>query len=164
MLALVVTLLTQHTVITIFTLFIPSSPRWLLSKDREEDAISALRRLRPKGPEGDVHCRAEIEAIREALQERVHKGSWLDLLRGNNLRRTLLVMAYYFFQQATGQAFVSTYQTTFYKENGYAAQAFTYPVINGCLSLFSVIPCMILVDSLGCVIRLRQFVLLLLQS
>lgn len=51
--------------------------------------------------------------------------------------------------QTTGQAFVSTYQTTFYKTNGYAAHAFTYPVINGCLSFVSVIPAMYMVDKIG---------------
>lgn len=51
--------------------------------------------------------------------------------------------------QTTGQAFVSTYQTTFYKTNGYAAEAFTYPVINSCLGFLSVLPGMYLVDKFG---------------
>ncbi|TPX13777.1 uncharacterized protein E0L32_005721 [Thyridium curvatum] len=55
----------------------------------------------------------------------------------------------YFFQQVTGQAFVSTYQTTFYKTNGYADQAFTYPIITNCLNIVSVVPGMILIDTLG---------------
>ncbi|EXJ69785.1 uncharacterized protein A1O5_06856 [Cladophialophora psammophila CBS 110553] len=135
--------------IILFTLFIPSSPRWLLSKDRDHEAITALRRIRPKGDGSDDKCAAEIQAIKEALQEQVHKAPWLDLVRGTNLRRTALIIVYYFFQQTTGQAFVSTYQTTFYKTNGYADQAFTYPVINSCLSFLSVIPGMYLVDKLG---------------
>lgn len=51
--------------------------------------------------------------------------------------------------QATGQAFISTYQTTFYKQNGYASEAFTYPVVNACLSFISVIPAMIMSDQIG---------------
>ena len=86
-------------VIILFTFFIPSSPRWLLSKDREEDAVAALRRLRPKEDAHDGSCAAEIQAIREALQERVHKAPWTDLVRGTNFRRTMLVLVYYFFQQ-----------------------------------------------------------------
>jgi len=147
-------------------LFIPSSPRWLLSKDRDDEAVAALRRLRPKVDAADGKCAAEIQAIKEALQGHVHKAPWLDLVRRSNLRRTMIVIVYYFFQQVstfipeminvltcslqtTGQAFVSTYQTTFYKTNGYAAQAFTYPVVNSCLSFLSVIPAMYLVDKLG---------------
>jgi SP family sugar:H+ symporter-like MFS transporter len=82
-----------------FSLFIPDSPRWLLSKDRESDAVASLLRLRPKGEDMERNCAAEIQAIKEALQDRVHKAPWVDLVRGNNLRRTLLILAFYFFQQ-----------------------------------------------------------------
>lgn len=87
--------------ISLFTLFIPSSPRWLLSKDRDDDAIVALRRIRPKSDATDGSCEAEIQAIREALQEQVHKAPWFDLVRGSNFRRTLIVIVYYFFQQVS---------------------------------------------------------------
>ncbi|KAH8810673.1 putative sugar transporter [Xylogone sp. PMI_703] len=126
-----------------------SSPRWLLSKDRDEDAVAALRRLRPESDAANGNCAAEIQAIKDALQEHVHKAPWFDLVRGSNFRRTMIVIVYYFFQQTTGQAFVSTYQTTFYKTNGFADQAFTYPVINSCLSFLSVIPLMYFVDKIG---------------
>ncbi|KAL9476293.1 hypothetical protein ACSS6W_006134 [Trichoderma asperelloides] len=135
--------------IALFTIFIPNSPRWLLSKDREEEAVAALRRIRPEEDASNGNCEAEILAIKEAIQEDVHKAPWLDLVRGTNARRTFIVIVYYFFQQATGQAFVSTYQTVFYRSNGYAAHAFTYPIINSCLSLVSVIPGMYAVDKFG---------------
>ncbi|ETI27799.1 hypothetical protein G647_00248 [Cladophialophora carrionii CBS 160.54] len=135
--------------IILFTFFIPSSPRWLISKDRDDEAIQAIRRLRPKGPGSEAACAAEIHAIGEALQEHVHKAPWFDLLRGSNFRRTMIVLVYYFYQQTTGQAFVSTYQTTFYKTNGLADQAFTYPVISYCLSFLSVIPAMYTIDRIG---------------
>lgn len=92
---------TVYAVIVIFTCFIPSSPRWLLSKDREEEAIAALRRLRNKEEVANGNCEAEVQAIREALQEHVHKAPWTDLVRGTNLRRTMLVVVFYFFQQAS---------------------------------------------------------------
>ncbi|KAF9879040.1 hypothetical protein CkaCkLH20_03273 [Colletotrichum karsti] len=135
--------------IALFTLFIPSSPRWLLSKDREEDAVTALCRLRPKEDAENGNCEAEIVAIRGALQSHVHKGTWTDLLRSTNFRRTTIVIVYYFFQQTTGQAFVSTYQTVFYRENRYAAHAFTYPIINSCLGMIAVLPSMYMVDKIG---------------
>ncbi|CAG9953117.1 unnamed protein product [Clonostachys rosea f. rosea IK726] len=109
---------------------------------REEEALAALKRLRPKADAEDGTCEAEIQTIRAALQEHVHKGPWIDLFRGTNLRRTMEV-------QTTGQAFVSTYQTVFYKENGYADQAFTYPVILYCLNTLVVIPAMYLIEYMG---------------
>ena len=94
--------------IIVFTLFIPSSPRWLLSKDREEEARISLRRLRTKAEADEGRCDAEIQTIKEALQENVHKAPWTDLFRGNNFRRTMIVVVYYFFQQVrTPRAMVS---------------------------------------------------------
>ncbi|KAL4925284.1 sugar porter family MFS transporter [Aspergillus undulatus] len=131
------------------TFFIPNSPRWLLSKDRDEDALASLRRLRPNDDTTNGNCEAELQDIREALHEEVHKASWTDLVRGTNLRRTLIVVACYFFQQATGQAFVSTYQTKFYQQNGFADQAYTYPLISSVFGFVAVLIAMYFVDKLG---------------
>jgi hypothetical protein len=88
-------------VIIIVTFFIPTSPRWHLSKDRHEEALASLRQLRPKSDATNGNCELEIQSIREALQENVHKAPWSDLFSGGNLRRTVLVIVYYFFQQVS---------------------------------------------------------------
>ncbi len=85
--------------ISAFTFFIPSSPRWLLSKDREEEAVVSLRRLRTKADAFEGRCDAEVQEIKEALRGNVQKAPWADLIHGNNLRRTMIVVVYYFFQQ-----------------------------------------------------------------
>ncbi|OCF32680.1 hypothetical protein I317_06080 [Kwoniella heveanensis CBS 569] len=132
-----------------FVPFIPNSPRWLLSKDRDEEALAAMRKLRTSEEVANGQCEQEIALIRETLAIHLHKAPWSDLFKGTNRRRTMIVLISFTFQQITGQAFVSTYQTVFYKSNGYADQAFLYPVINGVLQLFAVIPGMFLVDNLG---------------
>lgn len=69
-------------------------PRWLLSKRRKDDAIETLRKIRPKQDVGmytldrqklwlievaaGLHM-AEIDAIEEALRNKMDKGPWLDL-------------------------------------------------------------------------------------
>ncbi|OAA76215.1 General substrate transporter [Akanthomyces lecanii RCEF 1005] len=88
--------------ISAFTFFIPSSPRWLLSKDREEEAVVSLRRLRTKADAFEGRCDAEVQEIKEALRGNVQKAPWADLIHGNNLRRTMIVVVYYFFQQMGG--------------------------------------------------------------
>ncbi|KAJ5983457.1 hypothetical protein N7481_005556 [Penicillium waksmanii] len=135
--------------IIICSIFIPNSPRWLLSKDRDEDAIASLRRLRPEEDASNGKCEAEISEIREGLREVVHKSAWIDLIRGSNLRRTSIVIVFYFFQQATGQAFVSTYQTKFYQQNGYAEYAYTYPLASSVLGVVAVLVAMCFIDKLG---------------
>ncbi|CAG8282028.1 unnamed protein product [Penicillium salamii] len=135
--------------IIVCTIFIPNSPRWLLSQDRDDDAIASLYQLRPKENGSSGKCEAELSEIRQSLHEVVHKAAWIDLIRGSNLRRTSIVMIFYFFQQATGQAFVSTYQTKFYQQNGFAEQAYTYPLASSVLGLIAVGMAMCFIDRLG---------------
>lgn len=91
--------------------FIPHSPRWLLSKDREEEAVACLQRLRNNADLDEGRCDEEIRLIKETLRDQVHKGPWLDLFHGTNLRRTFLVFAFYFFQQVCLSAIVLNQET-----------------------------------------------------
>ena len=98
--------------IVICAYFIPNSPRWLLSKDREEEAVAALRRLRSHGDFESGRCDEEIQAIRVSLQESVHKAPWTDMFRGTNVRRTMLVIVYYFFQQVSPTGYLLSIVTS----------------------------------------------------
>lgn len=84
------------------TFFIPDGPRWLISKDRLDDAVHSLERVRPKQDKDSGLCRVEAEAIREALENGIEKGPWLDLFRGTNLRRTLVPCVLSVLTQFTG--------------------------------------------------------------
>lgn len=126
--------------IVFFGLFIiPDAPRWLISKGRMADAVHTLERVRPREDVAAGTCRAEAEAIQEALNNKVEKGPWVDLFRGTNLRRTSIVLIILLLQQLTGQGFVSQYSPRFYKTVGLGAHAFDYNIASatagwaGCL-------------------------------
>ncbi|KIW53744.1 hypothetical protein PV05_06158 [Exophiala xenobiotica] len=126
--------------VVVFGLFIvPDAPRWLLSKSRFEDAVKSLERVRPGEDVRAGLCRKEAEAIREALDNKVEKGPWIDLVRGTNLRRTTIVLTLLLLQQFCGQGFVSQYSPRFYKKVGLGAHAFDYNIASatagwaGCL-------------------------------
>jgi MFS transporter, SP family, sugar:H+ symporter len=108
-----------------------------------------MKRLRTKDAVETGRCEEEVILIKQALQVHVHKASWKECVQGTNFRRFMLVMVYYTFQQITGQAFASTYQTVFYLNNGFAAQAFNYPLIGAAFGIIAVIPLMLLVDRMG---------------
>ncbi len=63
--------------------FMPESPRWLVRKNRMEDAIKALRRL--NGSREDYSPEEEAALLKDSIESDVKtKGSWLDLFRGTN--------------------------------------------------------------------------------
>lgn len=95
--------------------FTPESPRWLLLEDRQEEAITSLTRFRPNStPPSEIH--EEIERISQKISTQIQRKKFGDLLDGQNRRRTFIVVAANFFQQATGQAFASQYGTLFVKK------------------------------------------------
>lgn len=96
--------------------FIPESPRWLLMHDRDEEALRNLKLLRGAGNE--MAAETELELIRVSLREESDQGTWSDLFKGHNRRRTGVVIGVAFFFQATGQFFSGHYGTVFVKSLG----------------------------------------------
>ena len=82
---------------------VPESPRWLASKNRDEEAIAAMRLLRQEEEVID-----EMEEIADALEHerRIEKqgGSWADLFsdKGYMWYRTFIGFSMQFLQQFTG--------------------------------------------------------------
>ena len=130
-------------------LFIPSGPRWLLSKGRKDGAIHSLKRLRPKAEVAAGHCEEEADAIQEAMNNKMDKGPWLDLFRGTNLRRTEIAAVVFILQQFTGQGFVSQYSPRFYQTVGLGEHAFEYNIASSTVAWFGVLIGMSLFDTVG---------------
>lgn len=95
--------------------FIAESPRWLLLRGREAEALQSLRRLKPKSM-SDEDIQAEFDALSLKVSEQLQKRTFSDLFTKPNRLRTFVVVMCNFFQQATGQAFASQYGTLFVKQ------------------------------------------------
>lgn len=98
----------------------PETPRWLLSKDRTEDASRAIRRLRGRSyPEGQIH--AEVDEIAKYIRlerELAKESSYMDCFRGSDLRRTHIACGVVGFQVITGIQFISIYGAYFFSISG----------------------------------------------
>ncbi|KAI7759794.1 hypothetical protein LZL87_009117 [Fusarium oxysporum] len=117
--------------------WVPESPRWLLAKDRVEDATRSLRRIRKDKSEEDIEF--EIQAIQHA-HSNDHKGKWSELFDAKNRHRTMVAILAMFGQQITGQAFASQYSVIFYLSQVFGARSFVFSVLSSvaglaCLSI-----------------------------
>jgi len=70
--------------------FTPESPRWLLLKGRKESAMANLNKIRHKHEVETGATAAEVDAMEQMIEEAkaADSSSWLELFRGNYLRRT----------------------------------------------------------------------------
>ena len=76
----------------VFIFFIPESPRWLVAKDRSEEALQTLIKYHAEGQDS-AFVRAEMAQIQSTLRIEMRNStrSWLDLAATAGMRRRLLI-------------------------------------------------------------------------
>lgn len=75
---------------------------------------------------------AELASLQVGLAIEPEKGAFKELFQGVNLKRTAIVIAISFFQQATGQAFASQYGAIFIKSLG-TINTYNFTIITSCI-------------------------------
>lgn len=88
----------------------PESPRYLISKDRDDEAFDILVKYHAEGDRDSVFVRAEMAQIKLTLQAEMEgkKESWIDLFRHAGMRRRLFVTLFLgLFTQWSGNTLIS---------------------------------------------------------
>ena len=101
---------------TILTL--PESPRWLILKGREEEALQVLVALN-EAPADDPYIQNEFAAIKDTVLEE-SKGQFKDLFTMNenrNFHRVVLAYVNQMFQQISGINLITYYVPTIFQDN-----------------------------------------------
>ncbi|KAF7353306.1 Sugar transporter [Mycena sanguinolenta] len=98
--------------------WLPESPRWLVNRDRHDEATAILATLEAK-EQNDVYVVTKLrEIVESVVYEREHAVRWRDLLRGKvtgdtkTIRRLLLGAGTQFMQQFEGINIMSYYLPT----------------------------------------------------
>ncbi|KAF2029656.1 general substrate transporter [Setomelanomma holmii] len=102
--------------------FLPESPRWLVSKDRDDEAFAILTKYHAEGDANSVLVQAEMAQIRSTIKiEMEHsKQSWLDMVRLPGMRRRVLITVFLgLFTQMSGNTLLSYYQNLLFELMGY---------------------------------------------
>jgi sugar porter (SP) family MFS transporter len=138
-----------------FIWFIPESPRWLISKERNDEALAILGKYHANGDINNPTVQFEYAEIKETLRlEFQYKktSSYLDFLKTKGNRYRLMLLASLgLFSQWSGNGLVSYYATDVYKSIG-ITDGDTQLGINGGLTILSLIvsvSCALLCDRVG---------------
>ncbi|KAK3631662.1 hypothetical protein LTR56_016769 [Elasticomyces elasticus] len=98
---------------------LPESPRWLVGKGRNEQALKVLRILRRGAPDDVIQQEWRLLIAAEEEQAEHHSATtWLDCFRGSNLRRTAIATGVQCLQNAQGNSFIATYSIVFLQAIG----------------------------------------------
>ncbi|KAG9514290.1 putative hexose transporter, partial [Aureobasidium melanogenum] len=121
-------------IISIAIFFTPESPRWLVSKDRTEEALSIIAKYHSvSGDREDKLVQLEYNEIVAAIKmdQEADRTGWLDLFKTpGNRKRIGIITAIGFFSQWSGNGIISYYLSTIMRDIGITS-ANTQLGING---------------------------------
>jgi len=135
-----------------FMSFLPKSPRWLCSKDRDEEAVEVLAKLNAAST-SDSLVQEELKAIQEdvAATRAAGSSSFGELFSTVIRRRTFITFLMQLFQQWTGINVIMYYQTQIYNKMGFTKVMATVvlPNVNNLVNFLSTFPGMWGIERLG---------------
>ena len=138
-----------------FIFWVPESPRYLIAKDRHEEALAMLAKYHANGDVNNATVQFEYREIKETLAlefEASKTSSYADFFRtkGNRYRFVVLI-SLGIFSQWSGNAIISNYASKLYDSAGItdSTQKLGLSAGQTCMSLIVSLSMAMLVDKFG---------------
>jgi sugar porter (SP) family MFS transporter len=138
-----------------FIFWVPESPRYLIAKDRHEEALATLAKYHANGDVNNATVQFEYREIKETIRlefEASKSSSYMDFFKtkGNRYRFYILI-SLGIFSQWSGNAIISNYASKLYDSAGItnSTQKLGLSAGQTCMSLIVSISMAMLVDKFG---------------
>ncbi|TKY89543.1 hypothetical protein EX895_001328 [Sporisorium graminicola] len=131
--------------------FMPESPRWLIAKGRNEEALEILAQVHAKGDQDSPLVLAEYREIKQNIEESTGEGSgYIDLFRHGNAWRTHIAMFTQIWSQLTGMNVMMYYLTYVFQMAGISGNvALISNGIQYVINVVMTVPALLYVDRWG---------------
>ncbi|PPJ53828.1 hypothetical protein CBER1_03233 [Cercospora berteroae] len=140
-------------ILALLILLFPESPRWLMDRDKPEEALATLARLHSRGDTNDAFVQAEFQQITNQIQEERRSGvsGYKDpLTKRSSLRRVILVTAIQASVQMTGVSAVQYFLPDIYAAlNVGTNDALKYQGIGYVVSIVAQLCTILFIDRIG---------------
>lgn len=143
------------TIIMSLILFLPETPRWLLAKDRREEAIAIMAKYHGEGDANSPIVQLQLHEITEDFAVTRNDNPWWDFRELGNTRaaryRLAMVIAMAFFGQWSGNNVVSYFLPAMVKQAGILDpnKQLLINAINPIFAMFAAVYGATLLDRLG---------------
>ncbi|KAI9156056.1 hypothetical protein H9P43_009166 [Blastocladiella emersonii ATCC 22665] len=131
---------------------LPESPRWLLSKNRDDEAAAQLAKLRQTDVKA-AEVQQEFHDIKQSIdaERQIGTASWGELMRPGIRNRLVIGVMLQFFQQWTGINAVMYFSSSLFIAMGFSRNTATTVnvVVQALVNVFGTLPGMYLIERAG---------------
>ncbi|KAJ3128482.1 hypothetical protein HK098_004377 [Nowakowskiella sp. JEL0407] len=139
-------------ILTLLVLLLPFSPRWLMMRDREAEALAVLKKLNP-GDDYEAKVNSEYQHIKDSvvLERKIGEGTWAEVFGKGIRNRVLIGFLLQFFQQWTGINIILYYGPTIFQGVGFSddQRSIALPLANAAINIIGTLPGMYWIDKYG---------------
>ncbi|GLI73380.1 hypothetical protein PoHVEF18_001597 [Penicillium ochrochloron] len=121
------------TPLMILVFLAPESPWWLIRHGRKDEALRSIKRLGTGDPEKAQQTFAMVQRTVEIEAQMGGNARFLDMFKGTDLRRTIIICLMYASQNLAGNL-IANQATFFFEQAGISSnRSFELSLINSCL-------------------------------